>query len=103
MKTIPFEEVFDGLPSGVKKKAEARYRELNREMILRDLRQSPKITQAQIAKQTGIKTSNLSRLERQADMQITTLRKIIAALGGRMEIVAKFKNADVKIILPKCA
>ena len=103
MKTIPFEDVLERLPQGVKKQAQARYRELRREMILRDLRQSLKITQAQVSKQTGIKTSNLSRLERQPDMQITTLRKIVVALGGKLEIIARFKDTDVKIILPKCA
>jgi len=103
MKTIPFEDVLDRLPPAVKKKAEARYQELRREMLLRELRESLKITQAQVAKKTGIVTSNLSRLERQADMRIDTLRKIITSLGGKMEIIARFKGADVKIILPKCA
>jgi len=103
MKTIPLDDVLDGLPQDVKKKAEARYQELRREMLLRKLRQSLKITQAQVSKKTGIKTSNLSRLERQADMQIATLRKIVVALGGKLELIARFKDADVKIILPRDA
>jgi DNA-binding Xre family transcriptional regulator len=103
MKLTPFENVFDRLPQRVKKQAEIRYQELRREMILRELRTSLKITQAQIAKQTGIRASNLSRLERQPDMQIATLRKIIGAMGGKLEIVARFGDTNVKIALPKCA
>jgi predicted transcriptional regulator len=103
MKTTPFENVFERLPGGVRKKALARYQELRREMILAELRKSLKITQAQISRKTGIKTSNLSRLERQSDMQIATLRKIIAAMGGKLEIIARFKGADVKVVLPECA
>jgi DNA-binding Xre family transcriptional regulator len=103
MKTVPFEDVFDRLPQSVKKRAEARYQALRREMLLRELRKSLKITQASVARETGIKMSNVSRLERQPDMQITTLRKIVAALGGKLEIIARFKGADVRIILPKCA
>jgi hypothetical protein len=101
MKIIPFEDVLHRLPKGVKKKAEARYEELRREMILRQLRQSLKIAQATVSKRTGIKPSNLSRLERQPDMQIAMPRKIIAALGGKLESIARFKHSDVKIILPK--
>jgi predicted transcriptional regulator len=103
VKTIPLEAVLERLPRGVKKKAEARYQELRQEMILRQLRESLNVTQAQVSKKTGIKTSNLSRLERQPDMQIATLRKIIVALGGKLEIIARFKDADVKIVLPKSA
>ncbi len=101
MKTIPFEELLDRMPRGVKKQAAARYEELRREMLLRDLRESLSVTQAQVSRKTGIKPSNLSRLERQPDMQIATLRKIIAALGGKLEIIAKFKDSDVKIVLPR--
>jgi hypothetical protein len=103
MKTTPFEDVLDRLPQGVKKRAEARYLELRQDMILRELRKSLKITQAQISRKTGIKPSNLSRLERQPDMQIATLRRIIAALGGKLEIIARFKDTHVRIKLPKCA
>jgi DNA-binding Xre family transcriptional regulator len=103
MKTTPFEDLYAQLPPVVRKRAEIRYQELRREMLLRELRQSLKITQASLSARTGIKTSNLSRLERQSDMQIDTLRKIVTALGGRLEIVAKFKGADVRIKLPKVA
>ena len=48
----------------------------------------------------GIKTPNLSRMERQSDMQVATLRKIVSALGGKLEIIVRFKDAAVKIVLP---
>ena len=100
MKTTPFEDVLKTLPKHVLKKAEARYQELRQEMLLKELRESLKITQVQIAKKTGIKTPNLSRMERQSDMQVATLRKIVSALGGKLEIIARFKDAAVKIVLP---
>ena len=64
MKTIPFEEAIEKLPAGVKKRATVRYQELRQEMILRELRESLSVTQAQVSKHSGIKPSNLSRLER---------------------------------------
>jgi predicted transcriptional regulator len=87
----------------VMKKADSRYRELRREMLLCELRKALKVPQTRVAKATGIKQSNLSRLEKQNDMQIATLRKIVSALGGKLEVVARFKDANVKIILPSAA
>ena len=74
--------------------------ELRQEMLLKELRESLKITQVQIAKKTGIKTPNLSQMERQSNMQVATPRKIVSALGGKLEIIVRFKDAAVKIVLP---
>lgn len=98
MKTTPIEEVFKKLPKHVMRKAEARYQVLRRELLLGELRESLNLTQAQVAKASGIKTPNLSRLERQKNMKVDTLRKVVAALGGRLEIVARFKDEDVTIL-----
>ena len=48
----------------------------------------------------GIKTPNLSRLERQKNMKVDTLRNVVAALGGKLEIVARFKDEAVTILSP---
>ena len=40
----------------------------------------------------------MSKLERRADMYLSTLRKYIEATGGTLEIVARFPNKVVKII-----
>jgi hypothetical protein len=68
-----FTHVAKRFPPQVLEKAEARYQELRRDMLLRELRQTLKIPQSRLAKAAGIKQSNLSRLEKQSDMQIATL------------------------------
>jgi transcriptional regulator with XRE-family HTH domain len=98
-----FKHVAKRFPRKVVEKGQARFQELRREMLLRELRQTLNVPQSRVARTTGIKQSNLSRLERQSDMQIATLRKIVAALGGKLEIVARFKDADVTIQLPPAA
>ena len=45
----------------------------------------------------GIKQPSLSKLEKQSDMQISTLRRIVNALGGELEVIARFPNGTVKI------
>jgi DNA-binding Xre family transcriptional regulator len=98
-----FAHIAKRFPTRVLKKADTRYRELRREMLLRELREALRVPQSRVAKKAGIKQSNLSRLEKQNDMQIATLRKIVSALGGKLEVIARFKDADVRIVLPRAA
>lgn len=81
-------------------RAEKRHQQLRREMLLREIRRAMHIPQEQLSRKTGISQPNLSRLEKQSDMQIATLRKVVSALGGELEVIARFKEADVRIILP---
>jgi hypothetical protein len=39
----------------------------------------------------------LSKLEKQSDMQISTLSKIVKALGGELEVRARFPKVVVNI------
>jgi transcriptional regulator with XRE-family HTH domain len=98
-----FQHVARRFPPKVLEKAQSRFQELRREMLLREIRQTLKVPQSRVAKAAGIKQSNLSRMEKQNDMQIATLRKIVSALGGKLEVIARFKGADVRIILPPAA
>lgn len=100
LKTIPYEGIRKQLSPEVLAEAEKRYQRLRREMLLRDLRQAMKLSQQKVAKASGISQPNLSRLEKQSDMQIATLARVVEALGGKLELVARFPKTDVRIVLP---
>src|SRR2546425_12841484 len=75
-------------------------RQIDRELIeieLRDLRQLLGLTQEQAAKLAEMTQSELSKAERRTDRRISTLRRIIEALGGELEVHAVFKDKDVKL------
>jgi hypothetical protein len=40
---------------------------------------------------------SLSKLENQDDMQVSTLRRLIEALGGQLEIIAHLPKGDIRI------
>jgi predicted XRE-type DNA-binding protein len=67
------------------------------ELLLSELRQATGKSQRQVADALGIKQPSLSKLEKQVDMQVSTLQKIVKALGGELEVLAKFPNGTVKI------
>ena len=74
-----------------------RTRALISEMLLSELRQQRGKSQSQLADALGIKQPSLSKLEKQGDMQVSTLQRIVTALGGELEVVAKFPSGTIKI------
>ncbi|HEV8606312.1 MAG TPA: helix-turn-helix transcriptional regulator [Tepidisphaeraceae bacterium] len=66
-------------------------------MLLVELRKLSGMTQVQLAKSLGIKQPTLSQLESQDDMQISTLRRIIEALGGELEIIATLPTGRIAL------
>jgi len=78
-------------------RAAARTRELLGELLLSELRKLAGKSQREVATELGIKQPSLSKLEGQADMQILTLRRIVAALGGELDIIARFPGGSVRI------
>lgn len=77
--------------------AARRTQELLGELLLSEARQLTGKTQRQIALALGIKQPSMSKLEKQTDMRISTLQKIVKALGGELEVLAKFPKGTVKI------
>jgi len=66
-------------------------------MPLAELRQARHLTQEQIAQNLKIKQASVSKMETQTDMYISTMRKYIEAMGGELEIIAKFPEGNVKV------
>jgi transcriptional regulator with XRE-family HTH domain len=77
--------------------AAKRTRELLGELLISEVRKLSGKSQRQLARELGIKQPSLSKLEKQSDMQISTLRRIVAALGGELEVFARFPKGSIKI------
>jgi predicted transcriptional regulator len=67
------------------------------EMTLQELRQRMKLTQVDAARSADMTQSELSRLESRGDHRISTLRRYVEALGGRLEVTAVFGGKRVKL------
>ena len=65
---------------------------------LRRLRAMQKLTQAQVAAAMGTEQDRVSRLERRADMRVSTLRDYVAALGGSLRLVADIPGHEPQTI-----
>jgi ribosome-binding protein aMBF1 (putative translation factor) len=67
------------------------------EATLRQLREARERSQVEMAKKLNIKQAAVSKLERRTDMYLSTLRSYIEAMGGQLEIIARFPNQAVRI------
>jgi len=74
-----------------------RAQELLAELLLSEIRKLSGKSQSEIASALGMKQPSLSKLEKQSDMQISTLQKIIEALGGELELRAKFPQKTITL------
>ena len=81
----------------VRARAKARAKETLAEMMLAEIRQAVGLTQEELAATLGIKQPTLSRLESQHDMQISTLQRLVRALGGELEVVAHLPGGTIRI------
>jgi transcriptional regulator with XRE-family HTH domain len=84
------DQVIAELPSERQERIEARYRELKQEVEgLRELREIAGKAQLEVAAALNIKQPSVSKIEKQTDMYLSTLRNYIEAIGGELELVVK--------------
>jgi transcriptional regulator with XRE-family HTH domain len=64
---------------------------------LRNVRDATGLTQTDIADKMGITQKRVSAIERAEDLNVSTLERYVAALGGRLEVQAAFGDRVVPL------
>jgi transcriptional regulator with XRE-family HTH domain len=91
--TISLKTVMENLPPEQRTRVEKRAAELiAEEMTLQDLRKAREFTQIRMGELLNMRQENVSRLERRADLLVSTLQSYIAAMGGELSLVVEFKD-----------
>jgi len=67
------------------------------EMPLNELRNARGLSQKMLAEFLHIQQPAIAKLEKRTDMYISTLRSHINAMGGELEVIARFPDGDVRI------
>ena len=68
-----------------------------RPRLLQELRSVRRVTQNAIADRLGIRQPTVSKIERRKDMNLSTLRRYVQALGGELQVTAKFNDGTVEL------
>lgn len=66
-------------------------------MPLQELREARKLSQKVIAELLNVQQPAIAKMEKRTDMYVSTLRSHIEAMGGELEIIAKFPEGAVRI------
>ncbi|MBB4189829.1 DNA-binding XRE family transcriptional regulator, partial [Sinorhizobium terangae] len=78
------------LPRAERKRSQAGDQDLKQQVEgLRELRQITGKAQADIASALNIKQPSVSKIEKQTDMYLSTLRSYVEAVGGKLELTVK--------------
>ncbi len=85
------------MPDERKHRIETKKQELLNDIDLRSLRQALELTQNQLADTLKVNQAAISKMENQSDMFISTLRRFLGAMGGKLKIVAEFPDHEIII------
>jgi DNA-binding XRE family transcriptional regulator len=69
-------------------------------LALTELREARGVTQQQLAAAWEVSQANVSRVEHEQDVYLSTLSAYVSALGGRLELNAIFPDQSVQLKLP---
>jgi transcriptional regulator with XRE-family HTH domain len=92
-----FRELEAKMSVGARARSDDKTKKAIEGIALNELRQAMGITQERLAKRLRIKQAGVSKIESRSDIFVSTLRKTIEAMGGELEIRAKFSSGEVKI------
>ncbi len=84
------DDIIAELPPDRRARIDARHERLREDVeSLRQLRRIAGKAQSEIASTLNIKQPSVSKIEKQADMYLSTLRSYVEAIGGELELVVK--------------
>jgi predicted transcriptional regulator len=92
---VPLKDILEALPPRRRAKLDRRFKELVNEVeSLKELRRLSAKSQTKIAKTLKISQPAVSKLERQTDMYLSTLRSYVEAIGGELDVIVRLPNRD---------
>ena len=92
-----FRDLLAQKPASWRAAVAERKRDLLLAMPLNELRRARQLSQEQLAEELGATQPEISKMEHRADMYVSTLRRFVEAMGGELEIIARFPDGIVRI------
>ena len=92
-----FAKLRDNMSQEARQKAEEKAQAMLAEMPLDELRKARGLSQQVLSELLHVQQPAIAKLEKRTDMYISTLRSHIEAMGGELEVVAKFPQGTVRI------
>ena len=91
----PFAELVATMAPASRKRVDERFNDTMARLRLGDIREAVGKTQVEMAAELGLGQGSVSKIESAADMYLSTLRRYVEALGGELEVLARFPEGTV--------
>ena len=89
-----FKDLVNKMSPASQARIQQRTKQMASEMALQELRQALQLTQQEMADQLQMNQAAISKMERQSDMYVSTLRRFIAAGGAFFQLVGRVIVSD---------
>ena len=95
--TKKFAKLRAAMSPAAQQRADAKAKIMLAEMPLHELRQARGLSQKMLAEVLHVQQPSIAKIEKRTDMYLSTLRSHIHAMGGELDIIARFPDGAVKI------
>jgi DNA-binding XRE family transcriptional regulator len=92
-----FSELRAGMTQAARERSDTKAKVMLAEMPLNELRQARGLSQKMLADVLHVQQPSIAKIEKRTDMYLSTLRSHIEAMGGQLDIVARFPEGSVRI------
>ena len=92
-----FTQLRASLTQAAREKADGMARQMLAEMPLNELRQARGLSQKMLAEVLHVQQPSIAKIEKRTDMYWSPLRSHIEAMGGELDVIARFPDGSVKI------
>jgi len=92
-----FKTLIEKLPIERQKEIQDGTQLLLSDMAQEELEKAFQLTQIQLAKTLDTDQETVSRIERESDMYVGTLRRFLEAMGAELKVVASFPDREIVI------
>lgn len=92
-----FSELRAAMSAPARLQADRQAKAMLAEMPLNELRQARGLSQKMLAEVLHVQQPSIAKMEKRTDMYLSTLRSHIEAMGGELEVIARFPDGAVKI------
>ena len=92
-----FAELRAGMSQAAREISDGIARQMLAEMPLNELRQARGLSQKMLAEVLRVQQPSIATMENRTDMYLSTLLSHIEAMGGELDVIARFPDGSVEI------
>ena len=97
MNHHPFEKLRAKMSPERRRQSEEAAKKMLADLLLRELREQSGQTQQELAAALGVAQPTMAQYEKQDDMHVSTLRRIVEALGGELDLVVRLPAGEYRV------